>query len=70
MTSTDKANEAFRQAAQADKGKGYGGPVPSKPRNLLHKANQELLQIGNRRKVFVVCPNCNDKGCDYCGPAE
>jgi len=77
MKHPDEANRAFQQAAQEDKGKGYGGDVPRKPRNPLYAANKELAELADSRHPVpadlghrAICPNCGDKGCPYCDKAE
>ena len=67
------ANKAFNEAAKEDKGKGYGGPAPAPRNNRLYAANRELVELANERrpgpKVEPLCPNCDDKGCEYCDKA-
>jgi hypothetical protein len=65
-------NNAFDEAAKEDKGKGYGGPAPRKPRNPLFRPNKELAGLADAKRAVPadlfepLCPNCRDEGCEYC----
>lgn len=43
-------NAEFQQAAREDQGQGFGNS-PKKPRNPLHKPNQELIELAQRHPV-------------------